>query len=144
MNLQELQTLVSMNANVILFVINNNGYDSIRQSQKKVLGESIETLHGVSPDNGLSFPSLEKLSAAYGIKYSKVCQNSSLKANVLDCIRQSGPLLCEIIVDDSQDFAPKVSAHVRDDGSIVSGSLINMSPIMDIDQVNLIIEGLVS
>ena len=61
LNLQELIVLKSLERNVKIFVINNNGYDSIRQSQKNVFGDDVE-LHGVSSACGLSFPSMKKLS----------------------------------------------------------------------------------
>lgn len=69
MNLQELQTIIHHKMGIKIFIINNGGYHSIRQTQKNFFGEP---LVGVGYDSGdLSFPDMEKLSAAYGLSLRK-------------------------------------------------------------------------
>ncbi len=64
MNLQELQTIIHHEMNIKIFLINNDGYHSIRQTQRNFFGEP---LVGVGVDScDLSFPSMEKLAEAYG------------------------------------------------------------------------------
>lgn len=69
MNLQELQTVVHNNLNLKIIILNNNGYHSIRQTQKNIF--SPHPLIGVSKENGISFPECEKLAECYGLKYVK-------------------------------------------------------------------------
>ena len=54
----------------------NGGYHSIRQTQKNFFGEP---LIGIGYDSGdLSFPDMEKLSAAYGYPYVRAEHNGEL------------------------------------------------------------------
>ena len=68
LNIQELQTLAANKLPVKLFVLNNNGYLSIRTSQKGFFGSTV----GESPASGISFPNFEKLANAYGLAYIKL------------------------------------------------------------------------
>ena len=67
MNLQELQTIIHHKMPIKIFLINNVGYHSIRQTQKTHFGEPLVGIGGDSGD--LSFPSMEKLAWAYGYPY---------------------------------------------------------------------------
>ena len=76
MNLQELQTVIGRWLPIKIFVINNGGYHSIRQTQKNFFGEP---LVGVGVDSGdLTFPSMEKLAWAYGFPYVSIRGNREL------------------------------------------------------------------
>ena len=71
LNIQELQTVTGYDLNISFVVINNNGYDSIRQSQKNIFGEKIVP-PGVSPDSGVTFPDLNHIANAYRFSYSRI------------------------------------------------------------------------
>ena len=76
MNLQELQTIIHHRMPIKIFLINNGGYHSIRQTQKNFFGEP---LVGIGVDShDLSFPDMEKLAAAYGYPYCRACHNGEL------------------------------------------------------------------
>ena len=70
MNIQELQTISGLENDVIIFVVNNGGYDSIRQSQESVFGQYCSKF-GVSPDTGVTFPSFKKLAPLMNFSTSK-------------------------------------------------------------------------
>ena len=63
MNLQELQTIKSLNLNIIIFLINNDGYLSIKQTQKNFFGKE----YGSSSKSGLTFPDFLKISKSFNI-----------------------------------------------------------------------------
>ena len=75
MNLQEPQTVVYNNLNLKIFILNNNGYHSIRQTQTAKFNPP---LVGVCDGNGLSFPDIEKLAYAYGIRYVRIDNSSEV------------------------------------------------------------------
>ncbi len=128
MNLQELQTIIHHRMNIKIFVINNGGYHSIRQTQKNFFGEP---LVGVGVDSGdLSFPSLEKLAAAYGYPYRSAAHNSGLARAVEDTLGMEGPVICEVFVSTDQNFEPKSSAKRLSDGTMVSPPLEDLSPFL--------------
>lgn len=131
MNLQELQTIVYNNANVKIFVLNNDGYHSMRQTQKNLFhGE----LAGVSKENGISFPDMEKIAYAYGIPYIRICDIQGIAQKVLLTMDSPGPAICEVMIDKEQFFEPKLSSKVMPDGKIVSPEIDDLSPFLSRDE----------
>lgn len=128
MNLQELQTVVYNQLNLKILYLNNNGYHSIRQTQTNLFKG--QPLVGVCDGTGLSFPDMEKIAWAYGIPYKKVTKIEDIK-ELLTAMEQDGPLFAEIVVDETQNFAPKLSSKVLPDGKIVSPEIDDMFPFLD-------------
>ena len=128
MNLQELQTVVYNKLNLKIIYINNNGYHSIRQTQTNLFKG--EPLVGVSDGNGVSFPDMEKISWAYGIPFKKVTKIEDINS-LLNEMEKDGPLFAEIVVDEAQNFAPKLSSKVLPDGKIVSPEIDDMFPFLE-------------
>lgn len=139
MNLQELQTIIHHEMPIKIFIINNNGYHSIRQTQKNFFGEP---LVGIGYDSGdLSFPSMEKLAGAYGYPYCSIDGNEQL-ASVLDQVLSiHGPLICEVFVSMVQNFEPKSATKKLPDGTLVSAPLEDLAPFLPKEELkeNMII-----
>ena len=127
MNLQELQTIIHHRMDMKIFVINNGGYHSIRQTQKNFFGEP---LVGIGEDSGdLSFPDMAKLAWAYGYEYRAVKNNSSF--NVIDeVLAMKGPAICEVFVSRGQKFEPKSATKRLEDGTLVSAPLEDLAPFL--------------
>ncbi|KAI4452554.1 Acetolactate synthase large subunit [Eubacterium plexicaudatum ASF492] len=125
MNLQELQTIVHHRLPVKIFVINNEGYHSIRQTQRNYFKEP---LVGVGTDSAdLSFPSMEKLAWAYGFPYYKIQANDQLP-KVTEILKKEGFCICEVFVDTRQCFEPKSATEQLADGRMVSLPLEDLAP----------------
>jgi acetolactate synthase-1/2/3 large subunit len=138
MNLQELQTIVGYGLPVKLFVLNNQGYHSIRQTQQNFFpGNTV----GCGPDSRLSFPSFEKLAGAYGFPYSRCDSHARMSDAIARTIDGDGLRACEIMLDLNQPFAPKLSSKPLPDGRIISPSLEDMAPFLDREELasNLLI-----
>lgn len=138
MNLQELQTIIHHKLPIKIFLIDNGGYHSIRQSQRNFFGEP---LVGVGVDSGfkgpdLSFPSMEKLAAAYGYPYVAARHNSQLGQAIEETLRKEGPAICEVFVDREQVFAPKSSAKRLEDGTLVSPPLEDLAPFLPDEEMD--------
>lgn len=127
MNIQELQTVVYNNCNIKIFIMNNNGYHSIRQTQTNLFNPP---LVGVSADNGISFPDLEKVSYAYGINFFRIGNLDNLTNGIKNVLNLEGPVICEIILDEKQNFEPKLSSKVLPDGTMISPELDDMYPFL--------------
>ncbi len=127
MNIQELQTVVCNHLNLKLFIINNNGYHSIRQTQTNTFKPP---LVGVCEGSGLSFPNLKNIAAAYGVPYVRVEDRDSAAEAIAEVLDINGPVLCEVVVDAEQKFEPKLSSKVLPDGQIVSPELDDMFPFL--------------
>ena len=130
MNLQELQTILTNKLPIKIFVINNDGYHSIRQTQNNIFSHHSKV--GIGPESrDLSFPSLEKLAWAYGYPYAACRSNSELE-NVLDTVFSTeGAFICEIFVSPEQLFEPKSATKRLEDGSLFSPPLEDLAPFLD-------------
>lgn len=134
MNLQELQTIIHHKMGIKIFLINNGGYHSIRQTQKNFFGEP---LIGIGVDSGdLSFPDMEKLACAYGYPYIKAEHNSELAKAVEQTLAAEGPVICEIFVSMDQNFEPKSSAKRLPDGTLVSPPLEDLAPFLPEEEMD--------
>lgn len=138
MNLQELQTIIHHKMPLKIFLINNGGYHSIRQTQKNFFGEP---LVGIGVDSGLhgndlSFPEMEKLAMAYGYPYVAARHNSELAEAVEKTLAMEGPVICEVFVTTDQNFEPKSAAKRLPDGTMVSPPLEDLSPFLPEEEMD--------
>ena len=91
MNLQELQTVLTNKLPIKLFLINNEGYHSIRQTQNNLFSNHCKV--GIGPESGdLSFPDFEKLSQAFGYPYYSAHSNEDMKRQWIKTLAESGPV----------------------------------------------------
>ncbi len=131
MNLQELQTIRTHGLNIKVFVLNNDGYHSIRQTQNNFFG----SLHGCDPASGVEFPDMAKIANAYGIPFTKAQDVSSLDGLIEQTLSSDGPAICEVLLDPHQSFAPKQSSRQLADGRMVSAPLEDMAPFLERDEL---------
>ena len=130
MNLQELETIKSLNLNIIIFLINNDGYLSIKQTQKNFFGVE----HGSSPKSGLTFPNFVKIANSFGIKsYNLKLKDWNIKLKKI--LNLKGPLFVNVDVDTKQEFEPKLKSKTVNN-KIVTPSLENMYPFLS-EEVNI-------
>ncbi len=134
MNIQELQTIIHHKMPIKIFLINNGGYHSIRQTQRNFFGEP---LVGIGVDShDLSFPDMEKLAAAYGYPYVVAHHNEELAEAVEKTLAMDGPVICEFYVTTDQNFEPKSSAKRLPDGTLVSPPLEDLSPFLPDEEMD--------
>lgn len=141
MNLQELQTIITNKLPVKIFLINNNGYHSIRQTQNNLFGE--HTHVGIGPESSdLSFPDYGKVAAAFGYTYYSAHSNKDMKEAVNNALAEKSPVFCEIFVSPKQFFEPKSSTKKLADGSLFSPPLEDLAPFLGRDELleNMIIK----
>lgn len=128
MNLQELQTIVGYQLPIKIFVLNNQGYHSIRQTQNNYFPDNTV---GCGPESGVTFPSFDKLAFAYGIPYRSCSQHSTITESIQKTIASDGPQMCEVMLDLKQPFAPKLASKQLTDGRMVSAPLEDMFPFFE-------------
>lgn len=134
MNLQELQTVITNNLPIKIFLINNEGYHSIRQTQNNLFKDHSKV--GIGPESGdLSFPDFEKLAQAFGYAYYSAHTNETMKLAVDECLSNDGPAFCEIFVSSEQIFEPKSATKRLEDGTLVSPPLEDLAPFLDRDEL---------
>jgi acetolactate synthase-1/2/3 large subunit len=127
MNIQELQTLVHYGLPVLLFVLNNKGYLTIKLMQQNHFGRYI----GSDPDSGYSCPDIIKVATAYGIKSERVSNHDELRSRIGQILAEPGPFICEIMMPEDQPLIPRVSSLKKPDGTIISKPLEDLFPFLD-------------
>ncbi len=127
MNLQELQTLVTYRLPVKLFVYNNDGYLSIKTTQRSFFGGFFV---GSEPGSGVKLPSIEKLAAAYGLPYFRLANNQELDVKLREIFGTEGPVLVEVMLDPFEELGPKAASRKLPDGRMVSAPLEDMAPFL--------------
>lgn len=135
MNIQEMQTVICNRMNLKTFIINNNGYHSIRQTQTNLFQPP---LVGVCEGTGISFPDCEKLAYAYGMRFVRISNADEIETKLAEVLDGNDPVLCEVVVSDKQNFAPKLSSKVLPDGKIVSPPIDDMFPFLEREEFDAI------
>lgn len=137
MNLQELQTIRHNNLNIKIIVLDNNGYLSIKSTQQNFFGLAI----GSAPDNGVSFPDMEKVGNSFDIP-SYTLEKFDFKDELQNLIDLDGPILINVKLDPLQMFEPKLSSKKLLDGKMVSAPLEDMFPFLSESELasNMIIK----
>jgi acetolactate synthase-1/2/3 large subunit len=135
-NIQELQTVVHHRLPIKIFVLDNGGYLSIRQTQSNFFGR----LMGESPASGVSFPDVVKVAEAYGIPATAIESDHDF-SRISEVLNAPGPALCRVCLDPAQEFEPRLKSRQLADGTIVSPSLEDMYPFLEPEEVesNLLI-----
>lgn len=128
MNLQELQTVATHRLPLVIFVLNNEGYHSIRQTQEAYFPDSPI---GYDRASGVGFPDYAKLADAFGLPYLRISGPANLQEGVRAALAAEGPMFCEVMLDPAQPFAPKLSSRRLPDGRMVSSALEDMAPFLD-------------
>ncbi|MGN0470465.1 MAG: thiamine pyrophosphate-binding protein [Acutalibacteraceae bacterium] len=137
MNLQELQTIITNRLPVKIFLINNNGYHSIRITQNNLFKEHSKV--GIGPESDdLSFPDFKKLAEAFGFTYYSAHSNSEMKKVVDDALSHEGTVFTEIFTDTRQVWEPKSSTKRLEDGTLVSPPLEDLAPFLPREELEKI------
>jgi acetolactate synthase I/II/III large subunit len=131
LNIQELETVARLKLPIKFFVINNNGYASIRISQA---GYFQGRLCGADPTSGVTLPDLLKISEAYGIRAVRLADQNDLRPRVAALLNEPGPLVVDVMVPPDEVRAPRVISVPRPDGSMVSKPLEDLWPFLPRDE----------
>lgn len=128
MNSQELETIRRLQLPIKFFVLNNEGYGSIRATQRNYFESRFV---GSSRNGGLTLPDIPKIANAYGLRSARAGDHSRLRETVRAVLDIDGPMVCEIMISPDQFTAPRVSSMQRPDGTMVSKPLEDMWPFLD-------------
>lgn len=138
-NIQELATISYHRYPIKIFVLNNDGYHSIRQTQQGFFGGPYI---GIGPGSGIGFPDMKKLASAYSIDYLSCKSHQELGAVIPAALDGMNPVICEVFLTNEQPFAPKSSSKRLPDGRIVSRPLEDLAPFLSREELkeNMLIE----
>jgi acetolactate synthase I/II/III large subunit len=126
-NLQELQTIAGLGLPIKIFVLNNNGYLSIRLTQTNFFPDNPV---GAGPESGVTFPDFGRLAHGFGLPFRRCETHAGLRDAIRATLDGPGPQMCEIVLDPAQAFSPRVSSKRLPDGRMVTAPLEDMFPFL--------------
>jgi len=131
MNIQELQTVKHHNLPIKLFILNNDGYISIKQTQNNFFnGRQIAS----GKESGVSFPDFIKVAQAFDLSALRITNQDNLKEEIQKILSTKGTVVCEVMLQNDYIFQPKHSSEKLPDGKFVSKPLEDMYPFLDRDE----------
>ncbi len=130
--LQELGIIRKHNLPIKMFIWNNFGFLSIRNSQKNFYNNRV---FGSDTDSGLYFPSFEKIAAAYEIKYVKINNIQELNNNIKYIMDLNEPLIIEVKCDKNQNIWPTSAPRKDENGKPYQTGLHDLSPFLNSEEI---------
>jgi acetolactate synthase-1/2/3 large subunit len=140
-NIQELETIARLGLPIKFFVLNNDGYASIRTSQQNYFGRNAI---GADRASGLTVPDLSRIATAYGLAAAVIEDQSDLAQAVRAVLDTPGPVVCDVRIQLDEIRAPRLASVQRPDGSMASKPLEDLWPFLERDEflANMIVEPL--
>ncbi len=131
MNIQELEVVRRLNLPIKFFILDNNGYGSIRQSQNAYFnGRYVAS----EPSSGLTLPDMTKVAGSYGIESCVIHNHDELEAGLRAVLSHDRPVVCVVKITPSQATSPRVSSGQRKDGSMYSKPMEDLWPFLERDE----------
>jgi acetolactate synthase-1/2/3 large subunit len=127
LNIQELEVAKRLNLPIKFFVLNNNGYASIRASQSGYFKETL----GCDSSSGLTLPDIGKLALAFDIPSFRISDQSDLRSIIRAVLDTKGPAICEVMVQPDQTIGPRITSKLGKDGTMVSSPLEDLFPFLE-------------
>ena len=131
-NMQEIGTAVINNCNLKVFIFDDNGYASIRMTQRTYFkGRYI----GCDIDTGLGLPNWEVLFKAWNITAMSIDEDTFDSGAYIEEFNKKGFSAFIVKIDPEQIYYPKISSRVLENGSMESSPLHLMTPDLSEDLV---------
>ena len=133
MNIQELATVMHNKLPIKIFIYNNGGYLTIKQTQQ--LGFNSRVM-GSNSESGISFPDYKKIAQSHKIKYVRIVNNKNLKTKISKVLVGNKPIICELMLDHNQEQIPKaINKRISGDKTVPT-KFEDMYPFLPKEELN--------
>jgi len=133
MNVQELASIAGKNLPIHIFLLNNNGYLSIRQTQ---IAYFPDNMLGIDGRTGVHFPEFTKMALGFGLTGCKIESNHDVPEHIRQALTAPMPALHEVLLDQHQNFEPKTASKKMPDGTMVTPLLEDMAPFLSREELD--------
>jgi acetolactate synthase-1/2/3 large subunit len=130
LNIQELQTVATHKLPIKIFVLNNQGFASIRLSQERHFGGLI----AADASSGMALPEVRELAKVYGFRTECIRDHHELQEKLADVLETPGPVLCEVMIAPDEPRMPAIASRQREDGTMASSALEDLWPFLARDE----------
>jgi acetolactate synthase-1/2/3 large subunit len=128
MNIQEFATLKYYKLPIKLFVYQNNGYLLIRHNQHNYMNDRFL---GVGPDCGVQTPDYCRVAEAYGLPHIRIQAGDDVKRKIHEVLNMEGPVVCEVMLEEFGEIAPRIASRVMPDGSLKAAEFDDLFPFLE-------------
>jgi len=132
MNIQELEVIRRDKLPVKMFILDNQGYSTVRNTQTNVFDGHFV---GCNENSGLTIGNIKGVAEAYGIKTFMLKHAENMAATISDVLSYDGPALCIVWVDPAQPIVPRQANYKTPEGQMASRPLEDMRPLLERDEL---------
>ena len=127
LNIQDLETVRRLNFPIKYFILNNQGYASMRATHRNYFeGRLIAS----DASSGLTLPDIRRIAGAYGIANNRIENHAELESQIFEALSTAGPFISEVMIDPEELTGPKVKSILGADGKMVSMPLEDLAPFL--------------
>ena len=123
-NFQEIGTAIYNKLNLKIFIFDDNGYASIRQTQKNYFNGKYV---GCDQTTGLIFPNWTKFFNSYNLKTFVIRKNFQKNKNFLKLFSNKEIVIFLVKIDPEQTYFPKITSYIHKKG-MISNPIHLMTP----------------
>jgi acetolactate synthase-1/2/3 large subunit len=128
LNIHELQTMKHNNLPIKLIILNNNGYLSIKLTQKFLFkGKYVAS----EESSGVTFPNFKKLVKAYDLPYFSIKNHDEIDSVLEKFLKNNKPSVLEIFTDENESHEPRVIPVLDKNKNFIPGGLNNIQWIQE-------------
>lgn len=132
LNIQEFASIIGMNLPIKIFVNGNGGYLSIMNMQRNHFAGHFV---GANDTSHLYLPDIVKVANAYGFKTFQITNHEEVVKGIKQTLEAEGPALCYVFMKNDTPIQPKVMSRVAENGSMISGTLRDLWPFLQENQI---------
>ena len=134
MNLQELQTLKEKGLKIKIFLLNNNGYLTIKHTHNAIY-QSAGAAGACGSKSGVTFPDFKKVIEAFGFDFRSISKADGLEYFIEQTLNDDGCIVSEIVMPEFQELIPKSAVKTRPDGTMYSSPLEDLYPFLSREEL---------
>ena len=128
LNVHELQTMKHNNLPIKLIVLNNNGYLSIKLTQKFLFkGKYVAS----EESSGVTMPNFKKLIKAYDLPYYSIKNHDEIDPVLKKFLKNNTPSVLEVFIDENESHEPRVLPVLDKNKNFIPGQLSNIQWIKE-------------
>jgi acetolactate synthase-1/2/3 large subunit len=132
-NIQELGTVAANKLNIKTFLLCNDGYASIRMTQKSYFdGHYL----GCDSSTGLGLPDWHLLAKSFGISSTELDPEADLKKEIEKAVALEGPQVILVPINPDQTYFPKITSQIDEQGNLISNPIHLMTPELSLETRN--------
>jgi len=134
MNIQDLASIELHQLPIKIFILNNNGYGSIKTSQDRYFeGRRL----GTDRKTRLAIPDFEEIIRGFKLKYLCIKNRSEMSQVLNQAFSDNEPTIIEVVIDPDQQTEPRTFTEILPNGKMLTAPMENLHPLINEEKLKL-------